>query len=294
MAYVPHGPLGLEKLLAHTPADERQRTASRILADLADRLRPHLPRGTVFFRWDLLLGTTWTLESPEPETFPQPLLPPLKKAVDVQPPNTVILDLRGSEEEILEGMHKKTRYNIRLAEKKGVVIREAEPEELPRWYELYRITSERDKISIHPESYYRGLFSTSADFPQYPVKLWLAEHEGQLLAGIITVKAGDRVTYLYGASSNEGRNLMPAYLLQWKAIQWAKDQGATSYDFFGIPPTGEEGHPMHGLYRFKTGFGGVIHHRLGAWDRVYRLLPYLALSLSEKMRTWYYKVWKKR
>jgi len=317
MAYIPQGPQGLlsstEPVGVRPPSNQGQTgdgpgtvqgqtpvgsgtvpALSLQLKNLSALLKPHLPPGVTFLRWDLTEGTSHNLDSPDPETFPQPLSAPFKKGVDVQPPDTVILNLLPSEDAILEGMHKKTRYNIRLAEKKGVIVREAPALELTTWYDLYRTTSERDKISIHPLTYYQGLFATAENFPQNPVKLWLAEFEGTVLAGIITIKSGDRVTYLYGASSNESRNLMPAYLLQWKAIQWAKAQGAATYDLFGIPPTGDEGHPMHGLYRFKTGFGGVIHHRLGSWDLVYNPLAYFLFSQSEKLRTWYYKVWKKR
>lgn len=286
LAYVPHGFDGL------LPGDSPE--TSKLVSQVGKALKSFLPKNLLTIRWDLTSGTTYNLDSEEPETFPVRLPSPLVKTIDVQPPDTVLLDITPDQETLLKGMHKKTRYNIGLAEKKGVVVRKTGKEELDSWYDLYEITSQRDKIAIHPRSYYRGLFETADHFPGSPVELWLAEHDGQVLAGIITLLWGQRCTYLYGASSNEGRNLMPAYLLQWKAILDAKERGCTEYDFFGIPPTGEEGHPMHGLYRFKTGFGGIIHHRHGAYDQVFRPWVYFFTNQAEKLRTWYYKVWKKR
>jgi len=126
------------------------------------------------------------------------------------------------------------------------------------------------------------------------LRLITATHEGDLLAGIIVAFYGGRATYLYGASSNEKRNLMPAYALQWEAIKQAKDLGCREYDFFGIPPTHDKSHPMHGLFQFKTGFGGEIHHYYGAWDFPYGKLFYGFYRLVERLRLWYYKGFRKR
>jgi len=105
---------------------------------------------------------------------------------------------------------------------------------------------------------------------------------------------GTAATYLYGASSNEHRNLMAPYALQWAALRDVRDRGATTYDLFGIPPTNDESHPMHGLYRFKTGFGGEVVHRHGAWDFVYRPAVWQFWTWTDALRVWYFKVWKKR
>jgi lipid II:glycine glycyltransferase (peptidoglycan interpeptide bridge formation enzyme) len=186
-------------------------------------------------------------------------------------------------------MHKKTRYNIRLAEKKGVTVEKAGVEALAEWYGLYRQTAERDQISIHSETYYRDLFAHAPD-----LTLWLARFEGKLLAGNIVLRHGNQAVYLYGASSNEHRNLMAPYALQGAAMRDARDSGATEYDLFGIPPTNNPDHPMHGLYRFKTGFGGDRVHRNGAWDFVFRPFAWLVWSNADALRVWYFKVWKKR
>ncbi len=258
------------------------------LADLSDALKPLLPPGTVCVRWDLLSGTTCPAAT-ETDEFPTALPLPLRKpAADVQPPDTVRVKL-GSDEALLAGMHKKTRYNIGLAEKKGVLVTTNGAEALGAWYALYRETAERDKISIHSETYYRDLFALAPD-----VTLWLAHFEGKLLAGNIVLKQGTEATYLYGASSNEHRNLMAPYALQWAALRDVRDRGATTYDLFGIPPTNAEDHPMHGLYRFKTGFGGDRVHRHGAWDLVYRPVAWQLWTTADALRVWYFKVWKKR
>jgi lipid II:glycine glycyltransferase (peptidoglycan interpeptide bridge formation enzyme) len=223
------------------------------------------------------------------DPFPAHLGRPFRRPpADVQPPDTVIVPLV-EDETLLSGMHKKTRYNIRLAEKKGVTIEKAGVEALPAWYELYRQTSERDKISIHSERYYQDLFAHAPH-----LSLWLARFEGTLLAGNIVLVHGSQAVYLYGASSNEHRNLMAPYLLQWAAMTDARNRGAVEYDLFGIPPTDDPKHPMHGLYRFKNGFGGRRVHRHGAWDFVFRPLAWTAWTGADALRVWYFKVWKKR
>lgn len=279
LAYVPHGPVSETEL-----------------PELGRGLRPHLPRGTVCVRWDLLTGTRAGAasaesdeETPSADPLPPPLPRPLRKPpADVQPPDTVIVPL-ADDEILLSRMHKKTRYNIRLSEKKGVTVEKAGVEALAEWYALYRETAERDKISIHSEQYYRDLFGHA---PR--LSLWLARFEGRLLAGNIVLVQGTQSVYLYGASSNEHRNLMAPYALQWAALRDCRDQGALEYDLFGIPPTDDPAHPMHGLYRFKNGFGGDRVHRHGAWDTVYRPLAWLLWTKADTLRVWYYKVWKKR
>ncbi len=252
------------------------------LPELARTLRPFLPSGTICIRFDLLE------ELPAGGAAPPSVASLRKPPADVQPPDTVLLRL-AEDEVLLGGMHKKTRYNIGLAEKKGVTVEKAGVEALGDWYALYRQTAERDRIAIHSEKYYRDLFSHAPS-----VSLWLARFEGQLLAGNIVLQHATTATYLYGASSNEHRNLMAPYALQWAAMREARDQGASEYDLFGIPPTDDENHPMHGLYRFKTGFGGRVVHRLGAWDAVISPLFWALWTWADSARIWYYKVWKKR
>jgi lipid II:glycine glycyltransferase (peptidoglycan interpeptide bridge formation enzyme) len=216
--------------------------------------------------------------------------------MDIQPPDTVVLDLNYEEESLLATMKAKTRYNIGLAAKKGVGVEEGGVDDLPAWYRMYQDTARRDRITLHDFDYYRLQFESAqagvaGGAPE--LKLLLARHEGDLLAGIIIAVHGDAATYLYGASSDAKRNLMPAYALQWEAIRLARRRGCLTYDLFGIPPSPDPAHPMHGLYRFKTGFGGRMVNRPGCWDFPYRRAGYAAYALAERARAWYYRRWRK-
>ena len=228
-----------------------------------------------------------------------------KNHVDIQPPDTSLVDLTASEEEILARMHQKWRYNIRLSQKKGVSVKKYLgnslnlSEKIDRFYELTKETNARDGNSSHAKEYYLDLIKASAeqlaqgnDVPQ--ISLYIAEHEGEEIAAIMTLVSHDEAIYLYGASSNHKRNLMPNHLLQWTAIQDAKAYGSKYYDLYGMPPDGEnENHPMHGLYMFKANFGGRIIHRIGSWDVPFKKL-YKLYSTAEKLRAfWYKKVIKK-
>jgi lipid II:glycine glycyltransferase (peptidoglycan interpeptide bridge formation enzyme) len=294
-AYVPHGP----------ETEPPEAGGAAFLAELSKALRPFLPKRCLFIRFDPPWYALETADEAEADSRAGPggveaLRPavgkPLRRAAaDVQPPDTVLVDLRPSEEEILAAMKPKWRYNIRLAEKKGVVVEPAGADAIPEFYDLYRKTSERDRIALHPEEYYRRLFSLAAGRPLSPeLRLWIARHEGQGLAAIVTLFMGEEAVYLYGASSDEKRNLMPAYALQWAAMRAAKASGCLSYDLFGIPPTGDSAHPMAGLYRFKTGFGGKIAHRAGSWDYPLLGCAYSGFRAAEGARAWWFKDFKKR
>ncbi len=281
LAYVPHGPA------VDVEPDDRE----FFLNSVASLLVEYLPLATFYIRFDLLWGETGA------DNFPEPLkIKGIHKApMDIQPPDTVIIDIDRSEEDILASMHKKTRYNIKLAAKKDVEVSCGTAGDLDDWYELYRTTAERDKIAIHSLDYYKRIFSHSEGYKGAPeTAVFLAKHEDELLAGIIVIFDGDTATYLYGASSNNKRNLMPAYALQWEAMKKARERGCRKYDMFGIPPVNDPDHPMYGLYRFKTGFGGEIHHRLGAWDYKYSSLVYPIYRGIEALRKFYYKKIKKR
>lgn len=208
----------------------------------------------------------------------------------IQPRCTVLLDLTPDPDEILARMKSKTRYNIRLAGRKGVKVREGTAEDLPGFYRLMRITAERNDFGIHSESYYQAAFQLFV--PHDFARFFLATFEGQILAGIMAFAFGQRAWYMYGASSDEHRNRMPNYLLQWEAIQWAKERGCLTYDLWGIPDEDEEtlerefterSDGLWGVYRFKRGFGGQVVHYLGAYDYVYSPLLY---RLYDKLMTW--------
>ncbi len=298
LAYVPHGPQLSQPIVE----------PERFLLALADALRPHLSR-CLFVRYDLPWAAEGLGNHPEPLESSGGLY---KAPMDIQPPNTVILDLAVGEEQLLAAMKSKTRYNIRLAAKKGIEISifpsqpgqkgraAGEPDELEaalaEWYRLYRETARRDRITLHSEVYYRTLFSLAGSYGREAPELYLltARHEEELLAGIIVAVWGDGAWYLYGASSDRKRNLMPSYGLQWRAIQLARERECRFYDLFGIPPSEDPRHPMHGLFRFKTGFGGRVLNRLGCYDVALRPLFYRLYRGAERVRSAYYRRWRKR
>lgn len=242
-----------------------------------------------------------------------------KTDVDIQPPDTVLLDLINisdsekkirTEDELLSSMKSKWRYNIRLAEKKGVKVRKINAEspdfekDLDSFYEIYKTTASRDGIGLHPKSYYKDLLERGSKENSENIKvfLYIASHKDEEsnpdtkaddLACIIVLFSPKETVYLYGCSSNVKRNLMPAYLLQWTAIKDALSYGSEYYDFYGIPPTNDENHPMHGLYLFKTGFGGREVHRPGSFD-IPKSGLYSFYTAAELLRAfWHKKIMKK-
>ncbi len=270
------------------------------ISNLTKLIKPYLPKNTAFVRFDPPLDFKTIEEREQCKKDASSLFlaqkksfRPKKSFVDVQPPDTVLLPLEKSEDEILSSMKSKWRYNIRLSAKKGVEVKkyrfsdEHFSEAFEDFYRLFEQTSERDKVSFHGKDYYYDLLKRG-DSENPSVNLYLAYHEGEALAGIITLFCEREAVYLYGASGNVKRNLMPAYLLQWTAIQDAKKYGCPVYDFYGIPPTDDENHPMHGLYLFKTGFGGTIVHRPGSFDVGFNFF-YKLYSSAEQCRAWWHK-----
>ena len=272
--YIPWGPR-LPDLL---PVNEKTRAAARI----AKKLKPFLARNTVLIRFE----PPWKVEQrTESDTFF--LSMGFKKAAAaVQPPDTVIIDLSASCEEILAAMKPKWRYNISLAEKKGVKVSEGGIKEMETFYSLLKETAARDGISVHNFEYYKTLFEicNQQNNEKIDMRLYIANHDGDTLSAIIVLFRGKEAVYLYGASSNIKRNLMSPYALQWKAMQDAKEAGCVCYDLFGIPPNEDPNHPMAGLYRFKTGFGGEIIHRAGTWDYACKPFIYFLFKKAEKIR----------
>ncbi len=193
----------------------------------------------------------------------------------IQPPRTIVVDLRGSEEAILARMKQKTRYNIRLAGKKGVAVRPWE--DLEAFHRMMEITGRRDGFGVHSAAYYRRAYELFR--PKQMIELLVAELDGQPLAALMVFARGRRAWYVYGASTDEHRNRMPTYLLQWEAMCWARARGAEEYDLWGVPDeeeavleaqfeTRRDG--LWGVYRFKRGFGGALRRAKQAVDRVYR------------------------
>ncbi|MDR1238550.1 MAG: peptidoglycan bridge formation glycyltransferase FemA/FemB family protein [Treponema sp.] len=257
---------------------EKRRNA---LETLACSLKPLLPGNTAFIRFDPPWYSVGAGTAP-----PAPDKPFVRAAADVQPPDTVIIDLAKDEDALLMEMKPKWRYNIRLAERKGLLIQRLDEQGLEVFYALFEETARRDGIAVHSLDYYRALFELCRTYPGggQEARLYLASHNGDPAAAIITLFRGDEAVYLYGASSDRNRNLMAPYLLQWRAMNDAKAAGCRFYDLFGIPPGEDPGHPMAGLYRFKTGFGGRIIHRPGSWDLAYRPLATGLFRAAESLR----------
>jgi peptidoglycan pentaglycine glycine transferase (the first glycine) len=193
---------------------------------------------------------------------------------NIQPPRTVILSLAGGETDILNRMKQKCRYNIRLAEKKGITVRAWD--DLDGFHRLMQVTGSRDGFGVHSLAYYKKAYDLFQ--PTGMVELLVAEFEGRPLAALMVFAVGKRAWYLYGASNDEERNRMPTYLLQWAAIQWARARGCTEYDLWGVPDADEatleaqfetRHDGLWGVYRFKRGFGGEVQRAAQALDRVY-------------------------
>ena len=199
---------------------------------------------------------------------------------NIQPPRTLVVDLQGDEEAILTRMKQKTRYNIRLAQKKGVVVHPST--DLDAFQHLMEITGERDEFGIHSPDYYHRAYELF--HPRGACELLVADYENEPLAALMVFSAGQRAWYLYGASSDKYRDHMPTYLLQWEAMRWARAQGCVAYDLWGVPDTDEDtleanfsqqSGGLWGVYRFKRGFGGELRRAAGSWDRVYHPVMYL-------------------
>ncbi len=182
----------------------------------------------------------------------------------VQFRNTITLDLTPDDETLLMQMSQNTRRKVRTAEKKGVSVRVGTEADLPTLYQLYKLTGERDDFLIRPPEYYEKAWR---DFMRAGLAhVLIAEAEGQAIAHVILFHFGRTCWYFYGASSNEERNRMPNYLLQWEAMQWAKSRGYTVYDMWGAPDRFDESDSMWGVYEFKRGFRGDVTRYIGAWD----------------------------
>lgn len=198
-----------------------------------------------------------------------------EKTIDVQPSKTLIMDLSKSESLILKAMHQKTRYNIGLAEKKNVKIVEADEKRFDEFWKLMSETGERDDFNLHGINYYREMIKIDGDY----IKLFFAEYRGKPVCAAIVAFFGDTASYLHGASSNEDRNIMAPYLLQWHCAKLAKKRGLKYYDFNGID---EKKWP--GVTRFKTGFGGKEKKYLGTFDLPFDPAWYNIYKMIRKIR----------
>lgn len=180
---------------------------------------------------------------------------------EIQPRYVFRLDIKDkTEDELFKNLHQKTRYNIRLARKKGVVVKEGTREDLKIFHKIMIETGARDGFIIRPLEYFEKMYDELG--PEH-MKLLLAYHEDKVISGVIPIMYGNKTWYLYGASSNSYRNLMPNYLLQWEMIKIALDRKDDIYDLRGVSGVVDENHPQYGLYRFKKGFGAEFTEFIG-------------------------------
>ncbi len=259
-AYIPRGPVA-------DPQDHE--TYSALLNALCATARA---RGAFVLKIELNLFDSVDLN---------PLRTPnLQSANPIQPRTTIHVDLTRDLDTILAQMKPKWRYNIRLAERKGVTVRAGSADDIATFYRLLQVTGERDAFAIHSLDYYRAAFDLFT--AQDAARLFVAEYERETLAAIFVTAFGAEAIYLYGASGNAHRERMPNHALHWQAMQWAKSRGCTRYDLWGIADTAWAEAPVvddvgathesplpHGLYQFKQGFGGAVVRYAGAYDVVF-------------------------
>jgi peptidoglycan pentaglycine glycine transferase (the first glycine) len=268
--YVPKGPV----LDYHDRPLRRQVLAQ--LETLAKRER------AIFIKIDPEVVRSWGLDGERVSPLGAAVMRDLRERSwrpsleQIQFRNTIEIPLDPTEEQLLAGMKQKTRYNIRLAERKGVVVRPGTADDFPVIAAMYAETAARDGFAVRPAAYYLDGWQTLHEAGMaHPL---LAEVEGQAVAAVILVRFGERAIYMYGASRNEARERMPNYLLQWEAIRWAKNQGCTVYDLWGAPDEFDETDRMWGVWRFKAGFNGEVVRFIGAWDYVARPILYYVYS----------------
>lgn len=190
-----------------------------------------------------------------------------------------------NEDELLMSFSQKTRYNIRVAQKHGVEARVAGKEDLDDFIRIMRTTGERDGFATRPKSYFEKMLDCLGE----NCRLYMAYYGGQAVSGAVATNYAGKTVYVYGASDNVHRNVMPNYLVQWEMIKWAVESGSDVYDFQGVSGNiDEKDNHLYGLYRFKKGFNGKLDELCGEFDYVYRPLSAMladkAVSLVEWLR----------
>jgi peptidoglycan pentaglycine glycine transferase (the first glycine) len=251
MLYIPRGPaLAEQSARLYGPLLEAVRDLGRERSSLGVRIETNLPAGDE--RVTSILSSMHL----------RPSFPPS------QPRSSWMLDVSKPEDDLLAGMKQKTRYNVRLAAKKGVQVTEADPDDLEEFYALYRVTAERDDFFVHSLDIYRRMFALFREAGMF--SMLFARFQGELIAAVTLIHLGDTCWYLHGASSNEHRNLMATYLLQWEAIKRAREWGCRLYDFRAVPDLLQEDQDMYGVYRFKEGFGGYQYTTMHTYSQAFR------------------------
>jgi peptidoglycan pentaglycine glycine transferase (the first glycine) len=268
----------------------------RVLSDLQTFSKKE---GAIFLKMDpdVVLGTgVPSSEDDLIDNSGQVLMSELKRrgwgysSDQIQFKNTVLIDLNPFEEELLSSMKQKTRYNIRLAQKKGVTLRVGNLEDFGLLYKMYAETSVRDGFVIRDEGYYQTVWELFMDSNEPTCEPLIAEVNGEPVAAIFVFYFAGRAYYVYGMSRNAHREKMPTYLLQWEAMKRARAKGCKVYDLWGAPDVFDESDSMWGVYRFKEGLGGKVVRTLGAWDYApnpfwYKLYSEVIPRVLDLMRT---------
>lgn len=252
------------------------------LEALSEALAKHMDSTVAFIRYDLPWESPYSAEVADGLPWPGHPAPRLrefrmnigtrtwnlrKAAVDLTVADALIVNLADTEEAIFATMKPKTRYNVRLARRKGVRVFNASSEMLPLFYKLYLQTAERNGFPAAAYRHFAEIFCPLVlNRGAVEILLLLAARSQDILAGAIIAISKRRAIYLYGASSNEGRNLMGPYAVHWEGMKLARERGCLTYDMGSVSPSADPRHPFYGMYRFKTGFGGNIVHRNGSWD----------------------------
>lgn len=269
---------------------------NRVLNDLQSFAKK---QGAIFFKMDpdVVLGTGIPSSKDDVINYGgQSVMSALKRlgwsdsSDQIQFKNTVLIDLTPPEEELLARMKQKTRYNIRLAEKKGMILRVGNPQDFGMLYKMYAETSVRDGFVIRNEGYYQTVWKLFIDSNEPTCEPLIAEVDGEPVAAIFVFYFAGRAYYVYGMSRDVHREKMPTYLLQWEAMKRAKARGCNAYDLWGAPDIFDESDSMWGVYRFKEGLGGEVVRTLGAWDFApnpfwYKLYSEIIPRVLDLMRT---------
>lgn len=282
IAYIPKGPVGIESPSSVlwdevlVEIDQLCKKKQAFLLKIEPDAWKKFPRGD-----ENVFNTGFPVESCIDEWMPPGFITSLHA---IQPLRTILVDLGGTEEEILSRMKQKTRYNIRLAQKAGIHVTPSD--DLSLFSKMMNETGERDRFGVHSLSYYQNFYNLFHS--RHECELFLASFEDEPLAMLMVIRHGKRAWYLYGASRNAHREKMPTYLLQWEAIRWAKSRQCVSYDLWGVPDEEEEileanflnrSSGLWGVYRFKRGFGGTLLRSAGPWDRIYNPLLFRVYCL---------------
>ncbi|MDO9547269.1 MAG: peptidoglycan bridge formation glycyltransferase FemA/FemB family protein [Pelolinea sp.] len=264
----------------------------------------YIPKGPVGKDWNAVIAETIALSKQEnafilyiepdlwEKEFPDTTLRSAgfnSSQLSIQPRRTISLSLTGGEQTWLKNMKQKTRYNIRLAQKKEIYIQRSN--NIDVFTDLIKVTGSRDDFGVHSSQYYQDVFEKFSK--NEDCVLLIATFENKPLAGLMVFTRGNRAWYFYGASNNMERNRMPTYLLQLEGMKWAASKGCTEYDLWGIPDEDLEilekdfmqrSDGLWGVYRFKRGFGGDVNRTAGVFQKVLKKPLYLAYSVLLKIR----------